>query len=119
MSKPTAMRNEISWDTLPPSLVERLRTRSEDRERAAAAILAAFPEEARETDAALARLRERSRRKSESLRALFAEWNSEDVIEDPDEATRRDDEYRAFLQALDENRVKNGERPLVVDQTEP
>ena len=105
-------------DKLPPSLVARLEAKPEDRERAAAAVLAAFPEEAHGAEEASARLRARALERVDALRALFALWHQEDATDDPEELRRRDEEHLELQLALNANRRATGER-LPFPELEP
>ena len=97
-------------DKLPPSLVARLEAKPEDMEKAAAAVLAAFPEEARGVEEARAHLRARALKQAEALRELFAQWAEEDATDDPEELQRRDEEALELRRAMNETRRINGER---------
>ena len=79
-------------------------------EKAAAAVLAAFPDEARSVDEARASLRARALKQAEALRELFAAWAEEDATDDPEELGRRDEEALNLQRAMNETRRINGER---------
>lgn len=103
----------LTIEQLPEEIVD-LATTPEGMERARAAVLAAFSEDAQLQESKLQATRERframARKQAAHTEALFAEWAIEDATDDPEELRRRDEEAMELRQAMNETRRLNGER---------
>lgn len=61
-------------------------------------------------ETSLARLRAVALEQAAAMQALFAQWATEDAIDDPEELKRRDKEHLELQRGLNANRRATGER---------